>query len=88
MTPIGKKGFELSEGEKQRIFIARCFLQKPRIWLLDESTNSLDFELEKRVLKNIYSYTNGCAMVIHVSHRLVLEEYYYKIIDLQNFNKG
>ena len=52
-TPVREKGRGLSEGQAQRIAIARAILRDAPVLLLDEATSALDVETERRVLKNI-----------------------------------
>ncbi|MCT2535378.1 thiol reductant ABC exporter subunit CydD [Aquibacillus koreensis] len=68
-TKIGEAGRGLSGGEKQRVSIARAFLKKPRIVLLDEPTRGLDLATEKILQKSIEKL-NETATVITVAHRL------------------
>ena len=51
--PLGERGRRVSEGQAQRIAIARAVLRDCPILLLDEATSALDVETERRVLKNI-----------------------------------
>ena len=66
-TPLKEKGVGLSEGQLQRLMIARALIKDSPILLLDEVTSSLDFELEKEVLLNIKKLTDKTLIVI--SHR-------------------
>ncbi len=74
-TRIGAHGIELSDGEKQRINIARCFLVKPKIWLLDEATVHLDECIENQILQNIIRANYGKNTVIVVSHNQKIVKY-------------
>ncbi|OWA34958.1 thiol reductant ABC exporter subunit CydC [Saccharibacillus sp. O16] len=64
-----EKGENLSDGEKQRLAIARTLLKKGRLWLLDEPTSSLDYVTERRILKLLLERAQGDTLVL-VSHRL------------------
>ena len=66
-TIIGERGLGLSEGQVQRIAIARALLCDSRILLLDESTSALDEKTEAAVLKNLKSLKNITCIII--SHR-------------------
>jgi ATP-binding cassette subfamily B protein len=68
-TKIGSEGHGLSQGQKQRILIARAIYKVPQILLFDEATNSLDAENEKEILNNIDKYYKGKTMIIS-AHRL------------------
>lgn len=65
-TVIGQNGLGLSEGQGQRIAIARSILTDAEFLLLDEATSALDEETEARVLKNIESMKDKtCIIVTH-----------------------
>lgn len=67
-TRIGEKGFDLSDGQKQRIALARALIREPQILILDEATSAIDSENEAKILENIRQKMKGTIIV--VSHRL------------------
>jgi ATP-binding cassette subfamily B protein len=68
-TKIGADGHGLSEGQKQRILIARVIYKDPRIVIFDEATNSLDANTEKVIVENLKEFFRGKTVII-VAHRL------------------
>ena len=66
-TVIGEKGHGLSEGQVQRIAIARAILTKSPIILLDEATSALDEATESKFLKNLKALNNMTCIII--SHK-------------------
>ena len=65
-TKIGEKGIGLSEGQIQRIAIARAVICNNPILLLDEATSALDIETEKQLLKNLRNMRNiTCILISH-----------------------
>ena len=68
-TIVGDRGMMLSQGERQRLALARAFLRRPSMLILDEATNSLDSENEGRVLDAIES-RRGELTVVLIAHRL------------------
>ena len=68
-TPCGEVGSGLSEGQAQRIAIARALLRPGGVLILDESTSSLDPETEKRLLENLHSRYHGKKTLLFISHR-------------------
>ncbi len=68
-TVIGESGATLSEGEKQRLTIARALLRDAPILILDEPTSALDVETEAQVMDGIKRLTSGRTTFI-IAHRL------------------
>jgi len=68
-TKIGTNGHGLSEGQKQRILLARVIYKNPSIVIFDEATNSLDAMTEKNIMNNLANFFKGKTVVI-VAHRL------------------
>lgn len=78
-TVLGERGTGLSEGQMQRIAIARAIYTNSPVLLLDEATSSLDEKTERQVLDNIRSMTD--KTVIIVTHRPAALEICNKILD-------
>jgi len=68
-TKIGPEGHGISEGQKQRILIARAVYKDPEFILFDEATNSLDANNERMILENLNEFFSGRTVVV-VAHRL------------------
>ncbi len=68
-TKIGANGLGLSEGQKQRILIARAVYKDPDFLFLDEATNSLDAATEKAIVENLGGFFSKKTVVV-VAHRL------------------
>ena len=68
-TKIGRDGVGLSQGQKQRILIARAVYKNPDYIFLDEATNSLDANNERMIVENLDEFYKGKTVVI-VAHRL------------------
>ena len=68
-TMIGMEGSGISQGQKQRILIARVVYKNPKYIFLDEATNSLDANNEKEIMGHLHSFYKGRTVVV-VAHRL------------------
>jgi len=73
-TKCGEGGGGLSEGQAQRISIARALLHPCKVLLLDEATSALDMETEKKLLINLKEHYNDCT-IIFVTHRLAVVDF-------------
>ncbi|NGX31493.1 MAG: Lactococcin-G-processing and transport ATP-binding protein LagD [Chlamydiae bacterium] len=76
-------GDNISQGQKQRLEIARCVLFDPSILVLDEATNAIDTELEWELFQNIKK--KGCTTLL-ISHRLSTIQKSDRIVVLKNGN--
>ena len=68
-TKIGMEGSGISQGQRQRILIARAIYKNPEFIFLDEATNSLDANNEKMIMENLHQFYKGKTVLI-VAHRL------------------
>jgi ATP-binding cassette subfamily B protein len=82
-TKIGAEGNGISQGQKQRILIARAVYKNPDYLFLDEATNALDANNESEIMQNLYGFFKGKTVVI-VAHRLSTVKNANKIVVLQN----
>ena len=81
-TPCGEVGSGLSEGQAQRIAIARALLRPGGILILDESTSALDPKTEQKLLQNLHSSYYGKKTILFISHREAVTQYADQIISL------
>ena len=81
-TRIGERGAGLSEGQAQRIGIARAMLRKASIYIFDESTSALDEETEERVLMNIKDNLTEDTC-IYISHRSKISDYVDYVVEMK-----
>ena len=79
----GEGGTGLSEGQAQRIAIARALLRRAPFLLLDEATSALDTETERRVLQNIVGTFEGRTVIV-VTHRPEVLQYCTQVLDLEH----
>ncbi len=81
-TKIGANGHGLSQGQKQRLLIARVVYKDPEIVLFDEATNSLDANTEKAIVENLSGFFRNKTVII-VAHRLSTVRNADKIVVLE-----
>ncbi len=84
-TVIGERGHGISEGQAQRIAIARCLVRKSPFVILDEATSSLDPETELAVLRGMQNINPRPTCVI-ITHRLSVLPYCDRQIKIENKN--
>ncbi|MBQ5861159.1 MAG: ABC transporter ATP-binding protein, partial [Alistipes sp.] len=80
-TPCSESGGGLSEGQAQRIAIARALLRKGAVLLMDEPTSSLDASTEQLLLKNLADYASGRTAII-VTHKPLPDGYCTAVVNL------
>jgi len=84
-TKIGPEGVGLSQGQKQRILIARAIYKNPEYIYFDEATNSLDANNEKVILENLDEFFKGKTVVV-VAHRLSTVKNAHQIVVIDKGN--
>jgi len=82
-TRIGGEGQGLSQGQKQRILIARAIYKNPDILFFDEATNALDAKNEKLIMNQLNNYYRGKTVVV-VAHRLSTVRNADQIVVMEN----
>lgn len=68
-TKIGGNGIGLSQGQKQRLLIARAVYKNPKYFFLDEATSALDANNERTIIENLNEFFKGRTVVV-IAHRL------------------
>lgn len=66
---VGERGMKLSGGERQRVAIARAALKRPRVFVCDEATSSLDTKTEREIMRNLVDLSSCCTTLV-IAHRL------------------
>lgn len=82
-TVVGEQGVELSMGERQRVLLARAFIARPAILILDEATANLDFRTEASVKEALEQIAAGRTTVI-VAHRRSMLTSVDRVLVLRN----
>jgi ATP-binding cassette subfamily B protein len=81
-TKIGDDGNGVSQGQKQRILIARAVYKDPEYLLFDEATNALDANNERVIMRNLEQFFQGRTVVV-VAHRLSTVKHADQIVVLE-----
>ena len=68
-STVGRMGYQLSAGQRQRIALARAILKNPKILILDEATSSIDSQSEELIWRSLRAFTADRTTLI-ISHRL------------------
>jgi ATP-binding cassette subfamily B protein len=82
-TALGAKGMGISQGQKQRLLIARALYKEPAFLFFDEATNALDATNEREIIDNLRGIFNSRTVVV-VAHRLSTVKNADKIVVLQD----
>ena len=82
-TVIEENGFDLSNGERQRIVLARSLLKKTNIYIFDEALAQIDINREKKILEYIFKYLSEKTVII-ISHRFNNKKLFDRILKLEN----
>ncbi|MFH0887822.1 MAG: ABC transporter ATP-binding protein [Planctomycetota bacterium] len=69
---LGERGINLSGGQRQRASLARAIIKNPPLLILDDCFSAVDYETERKILRNIIQNKSGGQTVIVVSHRLAV----------------
>ena len=84
-TNVGERGVNLSGGQIQRIGLARAMYNNPKILILDESTNAIEKDIERKVLSYLKSIKKNMIIIL-VAHRDTTLEYADQVLELVNGN--
>jgi ATP-binding cassette subfamily B protein len=82
-TKVGQEGQGISQGQRQRLLIARAVYKNPQFLFFDEATNALDANNEKIIIENLVKFYEGKTVII-VAHRLSTVKNADQIIVLDN----
>ena len=80
-TLVGESGHGLSEGQAQRIAIARALLRESSVWLFDEPTSAIDSDTVKRLIRNLLKAGKE-KILIFVTHDRQLSEACSQVVQL------
>ena len=79
---IEENGFNFSNGERQRIILARALMRKSNIYILDEALGQIDIYREKKILENIFSFLKNQTVII-ISHRFNNKKLFNRVLKIE-----
>ena len=79
---VEENGFNFSNGERQRIILARSILRKSSIYIFDESFSGIDINKEKKILENIFNFLRGKTIIV-ISHRFNNKKLFDRVLKLE-----
>ena len=82
-TLCGEQGMGMSEGQAQRIAIARALLHHGSILLLDEASSALDTDTEQRLIHNLMAAHDGSQTIIFITHRPAIVQHCHNVLHLK-----
>ncbi len=82
---IEENGFNFSNGERQRIILARSLLRKSNIYIFDEAFGQIDIIREKKILINIFKYLEGKTVIV-ISHRFNNKKLFDRVLKIEMGN--
>ena len=80
---IEENGFNFSNGERQRIILARSILRNSNIYIFDEALGGIDITKEKKVLENMFTYLKDKTVIV-ISHRFNNKKCFNRVLKLEN----
>jgi ATP-binding cassette subfamily B protein len=81
-TLIEENGFNFSNGEKQRIILARSLLRNSAIYIFDEAFSGIDITREKKILEEIFKYLKDKTVIV-ISHRFNNKKVFDRVLKLE-----
>ena len=82
-TLIEENGFNFSNGERQRIILARSIIKRTNIYILDEALAQIDITREKKILTNIFEYLSDKTIIV-ISHRFNNKKLFDRVLKLES----
>ena len=79
---IEENGFDLSNGERQRIILARSLIRNTNIYILDEALAQIDIQREKKILEELFDYLKEKTVII-ISHRFNNKKLFDRVLKLE-----